>query len=117
MAKNLKLRVKQVLNIDLPETEVGFITMFLTFDELKSDDSRVAVIVVMHGKSAATSIAEVANKLLGEELAIAYNMPLEQKPDKALADLIEIAKSINKGRGIVMLVDMGSLVFFWRCNP
>lgn len=66
----------------------------------------------MHGEYTASSMADVANRLLGEKYAIGYDMPLDQKPETALENLTEIVKEIDKGRGVLLLVDMGSLVLF-----
>ncbi|WML34845.1 PRD domain-containing protein [Clostridium sp. OS1-26] len=113
IAHNLKTKVEEEFNISIPEDEVGFITMFLCIDKESSKSSGVVgIIVAMHGESAATSIAEVANRLLGENYAIGYNMPLDQKPEAALENLIEIVKKIDKCKGVLLLVDMGSLVLF-----
>lgn len=110
-AQFLRDKVKKSLNIDLPEDEVGFIAMFLCIDEEETkDDERVAVLVAMHGDSAATSIADVANRLLGENYAVGYNMPLSQKPSIAQENITKIVKKINKGKGVIFLVDMGYLV-------
>lgn len=113
IANDLKTEVENIFNICIPEDEVGFITMFLCIDEEDSkNDGNVGIIVAMHGESTATSMVDVANRLLGETYAIGYNMHLDQKPEIALENLIEIVKEINKGRGVLLLVDMGSLVLF-----
>ena len=113
IAYDLKTKVENTFHICIPEDEVGFITMFLCIDkETSENDGNVGIIVAMHGESTATSMADVANRLLGETYAIGYNMPLDKKPEVALEDLIEIVKKINKGRGVLLLVDMGSLVLF-----
>ncbi|MCY6959925.1 sigma-54-dependent transcriptional regulator [Clostridium brassicae] len=109
----LKEKIEESFNIKVPEDEVGFICMFLCVNkEIIESDGKVAVLVAMHGESSATSIVDVANRLLEENYAVGYNMPLEQKPEDALENLISISKKINKGKGILLLVDMGSLVFF-----
>ena len=113
VAIGLKNDLKANLDINLPDDEIGFIAMFLYMDQ-KEDDSegRVAVLVAMHGESAATSIADVANRLLEEKHAVGYNMTLDEKPEKALENIMGVVKEINEGKGIIFLVDMGSLVFF-----
>ena len=113
VANALRERVQKEFNIKVPDDEVGFVTMFLCLDEeTKEKDERVGIIVAMHGEAAATSIAEVANRLLGENYVIGYNMPLDQKPEIALNNLTNIVKRVDKGKGVLLLVDMGSLVFF-----
>ncbi|GEA30181.1 sigma 54-interacting transcriptional regulator [Clostridium diolis] len=110
---DLKEKVESTFHIRIPEDEVGFITMFLCIDkEDYENESSVGIIVAMHGEYTASSMADVANRLLGEKYAIGYDMPLDQKPETALENLTEIVKEIDKGRGVLLLVDMGSLVLF-----
>lgn len=106
----LSSKIESILGIKLPEDEIGYITMFLCLDkEMVEDVGKVGIVVAMHGESAATSIADVANRLLGENYAVGYNMPLEQKVEIALEKLIHLARQVDSGKGIVLLVDMGSL--------
>ncbi|MCP2241110.1 sigma 54-interacting transcriptional regulator [Thermoanaerobacterium thermosaccharolyticum] len=113
VSKELKKLIEKEFDIDVPEDEVGFITMFLCLDiKQEKDDEKVSVIVAMHGESTATSIADVSNILLGENFVVGYNMPLDQKPEIALNNLCDLIKKTNKGKGVLLLVDMGSLVFF-----
>ncbi|WP_238883052.1 sigma 54-interacting transcriptional regulator [Clostridium sp. YIM B02551] len=113
IANVLKESIECYFNVILSEDEVGFITMFLCMDNNEVvKEEKVGVVVAMHGESAATSIVDVANRLLGENHAIGYNMPLDQKPEVALENLMDIVRNANKGNGVILLVDMGSLVFF-----
>ena len=113
IAKYLGDKIEKEFNIAVPDDEIGFIAMFLYIDDEPEDNNeRVAIIIAMHGESAATSIANVVNKLLGNEFTIGYNMPLEQKSETALENLIEITKMVNKGQGVLFLIDMGSLALF-----
>jgi transcriptional regulatory protein LevR/transcriptional regulator with AAA-type ATPase domain len=100
--------------LQVPPDEIGFITMFLVLDEYiqKKGPGRVGIIVAMHGTSTATSMAEVANRLLGEKHVVAYDMPLEQKPEVALEEIIRLVEQLDQGQGVLLLVDMGSLVIF-----
>lgn len=113
IASSLGQLLKDNFGVDAPEDEIGFITMFLVIDDYahKKDHARVGVIVAMHGECAATSMVDVAARLLGERHAVGYNMPLDQKPETALENLTQLVKEVNEGRGVLMLVDMGSLVF------
>lgn len=113
VSKELKDIIENEFKIDVPEDEVGFITMFLCLD-IRQDkaNQKVQVIVAMHGESTATSIADVSNRLLGENFVIGYNMALDQKPEIALDNLCGLIKKENSEKGVLLLVDMGSLVFF-----
>ena len=113
ISNDLKEIMEQEFNIIVPEDEIAFITMFLIIDkEEKKTEGKVGIVVAMHGESSATSIADVTNRLLGEKMAVGYNMPLDQKPATALVNLTEIIKNTNGGKGVILLVDMGSLVLF-----
>jgi transcriptional regulator with AAA-type ATPase domain/transcriptional regulatory protein LevR len=110
LAGRLGDRLEAESGFHIPETEIGFITMFLCMDRQTEENAgRVGIIVAMHGETTATSIVEVANRLVGENLAKGFNMPLEQKTDMALEHLIRLAVDTDAGKGILLLVDMGSL--------
>ncbi|MCF6097600.1 sigma 54-interacting transcriptional regulator [Thermovorax subterraneus] len=113
VANFLRKRIQDQFKIKVPEDEVGFVAMFLCLEEeVMEKDERVGIVVAMHGEAAATSIADVSNRLLGEDIVVGYNMPLDQKPEVALDNLTNIVRRINKGKGVLLLVDMGSLALF-----
>ncbi|MCG0275941.1 MAG: PRD domain-containing protein [Thermosediminibacteraceae bacterium] len=113
VANVLRERIQSEFKIKVPDDEVGFITMFLCLEEdTKQKDERVGIVVAMHGEAAATSIADVCNRLLGENFVIGYNMPLDQKPEVALSNLTNIVRRAHRGKGVMLLVDMGSLALF-----
>ena len=102
--------------LQIPEDETGYITMYLKtvtdnedFQEIKS--ARPGVIIVSHG-GVASEMLKVANWLLGDSNALAVDMPLDQPPNKILEDLIILAEKVDQGKGILLLVDMGSLKSF-----
>jgi transcriptional regulatory protein LevR/transcriptional regulator with AAA-type ATPase domain len=109
----LKL-IERALDITLPIDEAGFLAMFLVYDERDKieDSEEVKVIVVAHGGTTATSMAEVANKLLGVKCAVGINAPLEEKPQQVLSRLKALIKEESISSDILMLVDMGSLTTF-----
>lgn len=113
-ASNFCMRLKDNFQIEVPEDEAGFITMFLAMDDYADEKAagRVGIIVAMHGESCATSMAEVANTLLATKHTVGYNMPLDQRPEIALENLTQLATQVDEGKGVLMLVDMGSLVLF-----
>ncbi|SHM72014.1 sigma 54 modulation protein [Caldanaerovirga acetigignens] len=113
VANFLREKIEEEFAIKVPEDEVGFVAMFLCLEEEEAEkDERVGVVVAMHGEAAATSIADVSNRLLDEDIVVGYNMPLDQKPEVALDNLTNIVRKVNRGRGVLLLVDMGSLVLF-----
>lgn len=101
-------------DIKMPVDEVGFVSMFLCVD--KNEDSnlsiRPTVVVAMHGKSTASSMAEVANKLVGGENVYSYDMSLDKNPKVAYNELKDLILKKHQGAGVILLVDMGSLGMF-----
>ncbi len=100
--------------LTLPIDEAGFLTMFFVLDEEESKrkNDTVGVVVISHGDSAATSMVDVANKLLGVEYAIAINAPLDLTPQNILSKVREYIKQSDRKKGYIFLVDMGSLLTF-----
>lgn len=102
-------------NIQVPLDEIGYLTMFLAATPYEYDtkkDGKVGVLVIMHGHSTASSMVEVANSLIGEECAVALDMPLSMKAEKMYETAKNKIKEMDEGKGVLLLVDMGSLTNF-----
>ncbi|MVX65110.1 PRD domain-containing protein [Clostridium chromiireducens] len=107
--------VEKEFNLDVPLDEIGYITMFLSEcddDSNEQLEEKVGILVMMHGISTASSMAEVANSLIGEEYVQALDMPLTMKAESMLEKAKEKVKEMNNEKGILLLVDMGSLINF-----
>lgn len=103
------------LGNDLPEDEVGFITMYLKAYAKKDplNEAHVGIVVLTHGR-VAEGMVQVANRLLGVEYAKALEMPLEESSEAALQRAMHIVRQADSGQGVLMLADMGSLVGFGK---
>ncbi|MBU5365057.1 sigma 54-interacting transcriptional regulator [Enterococcus devriesei] len=106
-------RIEEAYNIMIPLDEIGFITMFLTMDsheEHKIDEKQVAILVIMHGKSTASSMLETVQELLGTTKGIAFNMPLTLDTEEMYAQIKNYLQGQrdNFTEGIILLTDMGS---------
>lgn len=102
------------LNVQLPEDEAGYITMYLRMTNQEQEDEeegRVGVLIISHG-NVASGMADVANRLLGVMYAKSIEMSLDESPEVALERAIEVVKRIDEGKGVLILVDMGSLITF-----
>lgn len=107
--------VEKEFNLDVPLDEIGYITMFLSAcddDNNEQLEEKVGILVMMHGISTASSMAEVANSLIGEEYVQALDMPLTMKAESMLDKAKEKVKEMSNEKGILLLVDMGSLINF-----
>ncbi|MCR4432210.1 MAG: sigma 54-interacting transcriptional regulator [Tepidanaerobacteraceae bacterium] len=113
IAREMVHAVESYIGYKLPEDEIGFIAMYLrTITNPKSmKKGRIGVIVITHGR-VATSICEVVSRLLGINHAQSIDMSLEEKPESALNRTLNLVKEVNEGKGVLLLVDMGSLLTF-----
>lgn len=105
--------IQKRYNVDIPNVEVIYITLLLSsIDEVVNATGKVGIIVAAHGSSTASSMVSVATKLLGEGNIIAIDMPLEVSPKEVLDNIIKKVEDIDMGKGVMLLVDMGSLSSF-----
>lgn len=111
-AKELARAVSQNIIEKVPDEEISFIAFMLATFEKKPDQtvSKVSVIVLTHGRSTASSMADFCNQLLGVNHARAIDMTLETSADAVVEQAITLAKELDEGKGLLLLVDMGSLL-------
>ena len=67
------------------------------------------VLLAMHGRSTASSMADVVNSLVKGDNTYAFDMPLSMDMHEAYDELKALIQEIDKGQGILFLYDMGSL--------
>lgn len=112
IARYMKEKLESKFSIDIPEDEIAFITKFIYSINKNSDGGNIQIIVITHGSGTASSMVEVAKTLLDYKYIYGIDMPLEEKVNDALNRTIRLVKSIDKGSGVIILVDMGSLATF-----
>ncbi len=114
-AMDVAKEMDRTFNIQTPLDEIGYIAMFLAADPdemLGSEEPKVGILVLMHGPSTATSMVQVANSLVGKDHALGLDMPLSVKAEDMYEIVKEEIRKVNTGRGVLLLVDMGSLSNF-----
>lgn len=108
--------------LDIIETNIDYnfnikvriyITVYIA-SLINNNSSQINSIIIAHGPSTASSIASVANKLLGEFVFQSFDMPIEIPIEKVIQNLIEYLQNINTKNGIIILVDMGSLIEIYK---
>ncbi len=108
--------IDRAIDVSMPIDEAGFIAMFLSYNysSPKYKQNDVIIIVIAHGVSTATSMADAVNSLLGTKNIIGINAPIEEKPENILEKTIEYIKKNEIKSDILFLVDMGSLTTFGK---
>ena len=114
VALDIKDILSEYLYTSIPIDEAGYITLFLIPDTSLNNKpkDKVKVILIAHGESTATSMSDVANKLLGEDYVLPINAPVDIPPSKVLEHLKLTISENPTSAGYLMLVDMGSLLAF-----
>ena len=112
IALEIKAMLEKKFNIVVPEIEVTYLTLLLSSIQEEKNNAHVGIIVAAHGSSTASSMVDVARQLLGNGIIEALDMPLEVNPTEILEKIIEKTKEIDMGKGVLLLVDMGSLANF-----
>lgn len=111
-ARKVMALIAKKLNLVLPEDEAGYLAMLfrLTASGKETAGEPVGIIVMAHGSRTATSMAEVANKVMGANIVWALDIPLEGEPQQWLMEATRVVRQADHGRGILLLVDMEPLV-------
>jgi transcriptional regulator with AAA-type ATPase domain/transcriptional regulatory protein LevR len=113
VAKEMVEIVEELTGYKMPEDEIAFVAMYLRTMTHPADfkTGRVGVIVLTHGH-VAKGMVEVVNRLLGVEHAVGIEMSLDEEPEAVLQKTIDVVKEVDEGKGVLLLVDMGSLLTF-----
>lgn len=114
VAIDLSAIIEEKYELVIPFDEIGFITMFLALDmeeTVESDSPKVEVVVMMHGRSTASSMLETVQELLDTKSGVAFNMPLTMEVShmyEQLKNYVLDQKELFQN-GVLLLTDMGSL--------
>ncbi|KYH33503.1 sigma 54-interacting transcriptional regulator [Neomoorella mulderi] len=112
VARKVMALIEKKLNLALPPDEAGFLAMLFRAGRQGKEPAGepVGVVVMAHGSRTATSMAEVANKLVGTNAALALDIPLEGEPQQWLIEATRVVRQADRGRGVLLLVDMEPLI-------
>ncbi|AYW48926.1 transcription antiterminator BglG [Tetragenococcus osmophilus] len=112
LAQEIREYIGEWFSLSIPESEIYYLAVLLVSLRSASQVGRIGVVVGAHGNSTATSMVEVVKQLLDIEQVAAVDMPLDMPPKVAVEKLKQGVLSVNEGSGVLLLVDMGSLVTF-----
>lgn len=102
--------ISKELGAAIPREEAGRITIYLkTFcSNVRPGTGRIRVLILTHGQ-VGVSMAEVVNAVMNTDTAVGMAVELSEPYEATLKHVVSAAASIDEGRGILCLVDMGSL--------
>lgn len=108
-AKKLLSKLAQQLDQEVYDDDLILVTFYFYSLELSSVTNEIKGLVLAHGYSTASSLANVANRMLKKNVFSAYDMPLDISLDKIETHLIHYLDDNRTDAGLILLVDMGSL--------
>lgn len=112
-AANISLEIctylKSYLEIGIHPIVVCVFIFYIYNNQKDKRLTQKAAVVMAHGFSTASSIADAANKFLGEYIFDAIDMPLNVDTNTMVEKLNTYLARIGKVKELYLLVDMGSL--------
>lgn len=107
-AKKLLSYLSQQLDQRLLDEDIVFVTFYFYSLQISDLPNDVKCIVLAHGYSTASSLANVVNRMLGKNVFQAYDMPINITLDKVETQIIRYINDYRTDSGLILLVDMGS---------
>lgn len=112
LAEKIKAMLEDHYDFIVPASEVYYLAVLLISLNSVPKHGKVGVVVAAHGNHTASSMVQVVTELLNVDNLAAFDMSLEMSPTVALNEIIAKVKQVDRGNGVLLLVDMGSLSTF-----
>lgn len=97
------------LNYVNDELDQLFIQIYLKITKYDYRIRPIRALILSHGYSTASSMADVVNKMMNEKIVDAFDMPLDIGVDDIGKELTDYINQYYISDGLLLMVDMGSL--------
>lgn len=111
-AERVVERLEERFEASIPKEEKYFIAILLANMRIDPAQAGPTLLIVAHGASTASSMANVCNRLMDCDFVRAVDAPLEQSVGETYENVLREVRRANTEKGVLLLVDMGSLVSF-----
>ena len=101
--------ISKTLNLYTDEVDRMFLTIYLESIKRNINSNLIHCILLAHGYSTASSIADTVNKIIGEPLLDSFDMPIDIKPEHIAQKVANYIRVRHVTKGIILMADMGSL--------
>ncbi|WP_195480586.1 sigma 54-interacting transcriptional regulator [Lactiplantibacillus plantarum] len=101
--------LENTLNFKATKMDELVMGVYLGSAVLTDDSSTLRCVIIAHGQSTASSMAEVVNRLIGRSVVDSIDMPFDVSPTEIGNTLTRFVSERKFLQGVVLLVDMGSL--------
>lgn len=109
LASKLSNLIASKMDVNLLVEDEIFISFYLKSLGIIENKKSIKSVVLAHGYSTASSISSVANRMLEKNIYEAFDMPIDISVKEIGKKLIEYINKNDVSKGLVILVDMGSL--------
>jgi transcriptional regulator with AAA-type ATPase domain/transcriptional regulatory protein LevR len=112
VARVALLRVRSLLGVSLPESELDVLTVLLANADtlLSSEESTVGIVVAVHGHAVAQGLAELVNTLVGVNAVSWIELTLDSSPEEIVTQVAHSVSVADHGKGVLLFVDFTSLL-------
>lgn len=108
-AKKALTHISRQLDQDFKDEDLIFISFYFHGLQITSREKEIKSIILAHGYSTASSMSNVGNRILKQNIFHAYDMPINITLDKVEEQVIRFINDHRTEAGLILLVDMGSL--------
>ena len=108
-AKKVLGHISRQLDQDFKEEDLIFISFYFHGLQITLGEKKIKSIILAHGYSTASSMANVGNRMLKQNIFQAYDMPINITLAKVEEQVIRFINDHQTDAGLILLVDMGSL--------
>lgn len=108
---------KPKIDIEISAMDRIVLTLYLKKADWTKEQGIAKAVIVAHGYATASSIANVANRFLGNDIFESFDMPLDVTPQQIAEEILDYSENNDISNGLVILVDMGSLKEIYQYFP
>lgn len=105
------------IDIQHQPIDIIILTLYLSKTGIIDNNIYTKAIILAHGYATASSIANVANRLLERNLFEAFDMPIDITPNEIANKVMNYIERNDISHGLIILVDMGSLKEIYQLFP
>lgn len=108
-AMEITQKIRQSIDIEINKMNIIFLILNIQFYNRSIDKHNYNALIVTHGYSTASSMADAANKLVGNHIMEGIDMPINTSVEEIVLVLRNYISTNSIHKNLILLVDMGSL--------
>lgn len=114
-AKKSLGHISRQLDQDFKDEDLIFVSFYFHGLQISVGENEIKSIILAHGYSTASSMANVGNRMLKKNIFHSYDMPINITIDKVKEQVMRFISDYRTESGLILLVDMGSLYQLGEC--